>query len=87
MSRLGVSGQRILKSEPWKEIKCFHAGGEAKNWLHGAREMGMLDGGTVQDRPGQVIPFVELTPADYARELAFKRVLHALGFYQIFRAV
>lgn len=87
MTKLGVSGQSILKSEPWADIKCFHAGGEAKNWLHAARESGMLDGGTEQTRPGRVIPFVELTPADYARELAFKRVLQALGYYQIFRAV
>ena len=87
MTKLGVSGQSILKSEPWTGIKCFHAGGEAKNWLHAARLAGMLDGRTEQTVPGRVIPFVELTPANYARELAFKRVLQALGYYQIFRAV
>jgi len=32
-----------------------------------------------------VLPFVELKPAQYARELALKRVLQALGYYQIFR--
>jgi hypothetical protein len=35
--------------------------------------------------PGRVLPFVELTPAHYTRELAFKRVLQSLGYYHIFR--
>jgi hypothetical protein len=34
--------------------------------------------------PGRVLPFVELTPAHYARELAFKLVLQSLGYYHIF---
>jgi len=85
MTKLGASGQRILKSEPWSEIKCFHAGGEAKWWLHPARETGLLDGGASHSQPGRVVPFVELTPARYAREQAFKRVLQAVGYYQIFR--
>jgi hypothetical protein len=85
MTKLGASGPRILRSEPWASIKCFHAGGEAKWWLHAAREAGMLDGSATQSLPGRILPFEELTPADYAREQAFKRVLRALGYYQIFR--
>jgi hypothetical protein len=84
-TKLGVSGLRILRSEPWASLKCFHAGGEAKWWLHKAREAGMLDGRATHNQPGRILPFVELTPAHYARELAFKRVLHTLGYYQIFR--
>jgi hypothetical protein len=87
MTKLGVNGQRILSSEPWAAIKCFHAGGEAKWWLHTAQESGMLKGGSVHSQPGSIIPFIELTPADYAREIAFKRVLQTLGYYQIFRPV
>jgi hypothetical protein len=85
MTKLGVSGVSVLKSEPWSDFKCFHAGGEAKWWLHGAREAGLLDGGATHTAPGRVLPFLELTPADYAREQALKRVLQAVGFYQIFR--
>jgi hypothetical protein len=85
MSKLGVSGRRILASEPWSGLKCFHAGGEAKWWLHEAREAGLLDGGATLDQPGRILPFVELTPAYFARERAFKRVLGALGYYHIFR--
>jgi hypothetical protein len=83
--KLGVSGLRILRSEPWADMKCFHAGGEAKWWLHQAREAGILDSKADLSRPGRVIPFVELTPADYARERAFKRVLRVLGYYHMFR--
>jgi hypothetical protein len=85
MKKLGVSGLSILRSEPWASLKCFHAGGEAKRWLHDARETGMLDVRTTLDQPGRILPFVELKPAQYARELAFKRALQAVGYYQIFR--
>ena len=85
MTKLGVSGQSILKSESWASMKCFHAGGEAKWWLHKARESGLLDGRATLLQPGRVLPFQELTPAQYARERAFKRTLQAMGYYQIFR--
>jgi hypothetical protein len=84
MRKLGASGLQILRSERWTELKCFHAGGEAKSWLADARKDGMLDGHSEQTTPGRVIPFVELTPAHYERELAFKRALRALGYYRIF---
>jgi hypothetical protein len=86
MTKLGVSGLSILKSEPWAALKCFHAGGPAKWWLHEARKTGLLDSVTEQTEPGRVLPYVELTPAHYARERAFKRVLQTLGYYQIFRS-
>jgi len=86
MMKLGVSGKSILRSEPWADLKCFHAGGEAKWWLHTARELGPLDRRATHSQPGSILPFVELTPAEYARELALKRVLQILGFYQLFRS-
>ncbi len=85
MAKLGVSGRHILKSESWDRMKCFHAGGEAKWWLHNARESGLLDGRSTLRQPGRALAFEELTPAQYARELAFKRMLQAMGYYQIFR--
>jgi hypothetical protein len=86
LTKLGVNGLFILRSEPWAELKCFHAGGEAKWWLQAARETGLLDSTKEHSRPGRVIPFVELTPARYARERAFKRALRSLGYYQVFRS-
>jgi hypothetical protein len=86
MSKVGVSGLQILRSEPWVNLKCFHAGGEAKWWLHAARESGMLDSTAEHSQPSRTIPFVELRPAHYARERAFKRVLKSTGYYRIFRS-
>jgi hypothetical protein len=82
--KLGASGPRILSSEPWNDLKCFHAGGEAKAWLQAMRELGLLDGNASHCVPGRRLPFIELTPAGYARERAFKRVLQSLGYYHIF---
>jgi hypothetical protein len=86
MTKIGVSGQRILRSEPWASLKCFHAGGEAKWWLHAAQQAGLLNGNAEHRQPGRILPYVELTPASYARERAFKRVLKTLGYYQVFRS-
>jgi hypothetical protein len=82
--KLGASGPGILRSEPWGDLKCFHAGGEAKRWLNAVPGFGLLDGQATHSVPGRVLPFVELTPAHYAREQAFKRVLQSLGYYRIF---
>jgi hypothetical protein len=82
--KLGTSGVRILSSEPWAELKCFHAGGEAKWWLPEAQKAGMLQRGKDQLAEGKIIPYVELTPKAYARELGAKQMLRSLGYYQLF---
>jgi hypothetical protein len=86
MAKLGVSGLRILRSEPWASVKCFHAGGESKWWLRSVKETGLLDSMAQHTRPGRVIPFVELKPTEFSRDRVFKQVLRALGYYQIFRS-
>jgi len=86
MTKLGVKGVSILRAEPWSTLKCFHAAGEGKWWLHEAREAGFLDCAAEHLHPGRIIPFVELTPRNYARERAFKRIVQALGYYQVFRS-
>ena len=86
LTKLGWSGLRILKSEPWSSLKCFHAGGEAKWWLDTARQEGLLEGGAELRSPGCIVPYVELRPEEFVRERAFKRVLQVMGYYQIFRS-
>jgi hypothetical protein len=86
MIKLGMNGIRILRAEPWHRLKCFHGAGEAKWWLHEARTAGFLDGGAEHREPGQITPFVELTPGHYARERAFKQVIQTFGYYKIFRS-
>jgi hypothetical protein len=85
MLKLGVRGARILRSEPWNKIKCFHAGGEAKQWLPAACGDMLQDVVNEQTKPGRILPFVELTAAHFERERAFKRLLQMFGYYQIFR--
>jgi hypothetical protein len=81
---LDANGPANLRSEPSGELKCFHAACEAKQWLNAARGVGLLDGRAAECTPGHVLPFVELTSALYARELASNRVLQSLGCYHIF---
>jgi hypothetical protein len=54
----GVSGAKILRSQPFSRMKCFHAGGEAKWWLADAQRAGLLDhsGDLLDESP--VVPFV-----------------------------
>jgi hypothetical protein len=82
--RLGVSGPRLLRYEPFSTMKCFHAGGEAKYWLEEAQQGRRLDGDTVLDQPGTIVPFVELTEDVYRRDQALKSWLKRFGYYSLF---
>jgi len=87
MLKLGTTGSRILRSEPFQGMKCFHAGGEAKYWLAEAKQEGLLDGGKAQVEQGHVVPFTELTPNHYRRQQSVKRWLARLGYYNVFQPV
>ncbi len=82
--RLGAEGQSILRSEPWPNMKCFHAGGEAKWWL--AEATGAHKSSAAKLQPGRILPFVELTPARYRFEQGAKDLLRGLGYYRVFGA-
>lgn len=84
--RLGVSGPRILAGEHWPEMKCFHAGGEAKWWLADAESSRIIRTGATQLAPSRVRPFVELTPQRYEREQSAKSILAGIGYYRLFNA-
>jgi hypothetical protein len=85
MRKLGLSGKQILQSEPWSDIKCFHAGGEAKRWLAEMEKHRRPDVRANLNEPGIVRPFVELTPERYKREEARKRLVRNLDFFHIVR--
>ena len=85
MRLLNVRGSRLLQTEPWAEIKCFHGGGEAKWWIPDAAESGLFAVHASHTEPSVSIPFVELSPSDYHREQSLKRVLRGLGYYSLFR--
>ena len=84
LRKLGASGTFIIGRENLVEAKCFHAGGEAKWWLPGAYELGLLDQNGTVEAPGAVRPFVELTPSKYNLLQRNRRWLHRLGYYTMF---
>ena len=85
LRRIGFNGGKILESEPWHDIKCFHAGGEAKWWLAEMEQHGLPGVTREHTEPGDIRPFVELTPERYAREEARKRFVRGLDCFQILR--
>jgi hypothetical protein len=81
--KLGVSGERILSSEPWPTMKCFHAGGEAKWWIpEYMAKHPVIAADTLAPTP--LRPFVELTRDHYEREQRAKNMLHSFGYYRVF---
>lgn len=81
-----IPGAALLRAERFAEIKCFHAGGEAKSWLPEAAARGWMDGKQQIKDAGKVLPFVELTVNAYRREQTAKNVLRLLGYYRIFQS-
>jgi hypothetical protein len=86
LAKLGVRGPAILKGEPYGEMKCFHAGGEAKWWLASAHALGMLDSGRDLTSPTNFIPYQELGPAEYHFLQRRRMLLRKLGYYHLFNA-
>jgi hypothetical protein len=84
--KLGVEGASILRTEPFSEMKCFHAGGEAKWWLADAYARGMLDRGEDLTFRSDFIPFVELTPAKYDFLQKRRHLLRKLGYYTLLQS-
>ena len=87
LRKLGVPGTFILGRENLAGAKCFHAGGEAKWWLPDAYERGMLDQNAELVEPSPMIPFVELTPAEYNSLQRNRRWLRRLGYYAVFQSI
>jgi hypothetical protein len=86
LRKLGVPGRHILRPEPFGSVKCFHAGGEAKNWLASTKEYGWMHGGTLLNEPGDIRPFIELTPNLYRWEQRVKSALERIGYYHAFQS-
>jgi hypothetical protein len=82
--KAGIAGPQILRSEPWTQIKCFHAGGEAKYWLAEACRRGWTRGTDRIDRSLPTRPFILLTPAQYKYEQRIKGYLRKCGYYRLF---
>jgi hypothetical protein len=84
LRRCGASGSSILKRETFAEIKCFHAGGEAKWWLAEAHKLGYLDRNGSCLALSNPLPFTELTPKNFAHLQRKRRWLRKIGYYSLF---
>jgi hypothetical protein len=86
LRKLGVAALNLLHSEPFSEMKCFHAGGEAKAWLPdlAASRASAPVAKYLQASP--LLPFVELTSSRYKREQAARNFIAGLGYYRLFGA-
>ena len=85
LRRLNVMGARLLRSEPWTDMKCFHGGGEAKYWIADAVGHSFLASHVDRVEVTEGPAFEELTPSGYGREQSIKRLLRGLGYYALFR--
>ena len=81
--KLGAAGAALLRAEPWGQMKCVHAGGEAKWWLSAALQEAP-NAAHPQTAPSPVLSFVPLTATRYACEQGAKRLLGHLGYYKVF---
>jgi len=87
LRKLGFSGISILRLEKFANVKCFHAGGEAKWWLPDAYQRGMLDSSSdLSSSEGRITSFVELTPSEYGVLQRNRRWLRKLGYYSVFQS-
>jgi len=86
LRKLGHDGVLLLRPEPWSEMKCFHAGGEAKDWLVDLSAERASSPAVEQFQPSRLIPFVELTSNRYESEQAARSLIAGLGYYRLFGA-
>jgi hypothetical protein len=84
--KLGAEGSTILASEPWSQMKCFHAGGEAKWWLPGFIANNSIRHAKSVAGDSAISPFIELTHGRYKYEQQAKGLLRGLGYYRLFGA-
>jgi len=69
----------ILRTEPIRAAKCFHAGGKAKQWLVDAEKAGLMEGTTLRSRVLPPIPFKTYTRAQFDRKLFVLKLARSLG--------
>ena len=80
--KIGIAGKSILRTERWEDMKCLHCGGTSKWWLSDC-SADLLRRRKDHLEPSQILPFVEFTPAKFAREQRAKGILRTLGYYKL----
>lgn len=80
--KIGISGEDILRTERWEDMKCLHCGGISKFWLPQC-SADILGNRKRQIEPSRVIPFKGLTPEKVVREEKMRNVLRTMGYYKL----
>ncbi|MEO7335646.1 MAG: hypothetical protein ABIV63_03605 [Caldimonas sp.] len=82
---LGISGRTVLRSERFKEMKCFHGGGIAKWWIPEAVKAGDLPTPTQVLSTHDPAPFEELTRQGYESTQRLKAFARKAGYYRLLK--
>lgn len=80
---LKTDGVKMLRSDAFGELKCFHAGGPAKNWLVRAEAAGLFKGGSTRDQPLPPLPYVEYQREKFDRKQLARGIARSLGLMKI----
>ena len=80
---LKASGVSVLRGIPFRDLKCFHAGGPAKSWLPAAVEAGLFEGGVAHEQPLPIVPFREYTHSRFKRKMMAVGLGDALGIRKL----
>ena len=81
--RVGTPGRRILRAEPFQDMKCFHGGGAAKWWIPDVVAAGEMPPSGRLSTSTPIRPFEELTRADYESTQRLKRWAGRAGYYRL----
>jgi hypothetical protein len=84
--KLGVSGVTVLRGEPLRKVKCFHASGVAKWFVKDACERNLFAAPLEISTFTAPRDYVELTMREYLNDQRVKRFVRRLGYYKIMRA-
>ena len=81
--KLGISGRRILRSENFGSMKCFHGGGVAEWWIPNALEHGKTPPAGEIGRSAPPVAFEELTRNQYDSSQRIKSLARLFGYYKL----
>jgi hypothetical protein len=69
----------ILRREPIREAKCFHAGGMAKDWLVDAEKAGLFVSSRPMEEPTDPQPFRRFSRAKFDRKQFALKLARSMG--------
>jgi len=81
--RLGKTGPDMLRQLAFGEMKAFHAGGIAKDWLVDAEREGLFANDTPRLAPTPVRPFVDYPRGKFERKIRVRQIARKLGLYSV----